>query len=149
MPQSAVSSIIVRVGASLWLLACASTPQPEGQGAPEPTGGAASAAEPQASRSSAGRSQPPRRLDGTFPELVIVGRMPGSTERAQRFLDVSVYIGVDGRPEMETLRVTGAGEVENRDAIRRWIEGASFDAGKDGLGRPTRGQYRVRIRVGG
>lgn len=74
--------------------------------------------------------------------------MPGSTQRARHFLDVSVEIAEDGRPDLATLRITGSGTVANRDEITQWIGAGRYEA-EHVNGLPVRSQYKVRIRLGG
>lgn len=149
MQQAGASSIIVRVGGSLLLLACASSPQPAIPAEPESppvTAPAAGSGEPSASL---GKSQSPRRLDGTPPPIRIVVPVPRSADRSQSFLDITVDIDVDGRPDMKTLRVTGWGADDNRIHIRRWIADGTYAPATDAGGQPVRGRFKVHVSMGG
>lgn len=93
-------------------------------------------------------AQPARRLDGTFPQIQFTGRVPGSTERAQRFLVISVEITETGLADLKTLRISGPGAVENRAEIERWLHVGRYEPARDGAGRPIRSRHRIELRVG-
>lgn len=63
-------------------------------------------------------------------------------------LDMRVEVSVDaaGRPEMGTLRVTGMGAMENRDAVAAWLQSALFQPAQQ-AGRAVPGIFRERMMV--
>jgi hypothetical protein len=148
MVQPNVASLVARISVPLVLLACASAP-PQGAGSASGTAAVAPAGEESASNTGSGKSQPPRRLDRTMPDIRLSGPMPSSTDRAKQFLQITVTINPDGRPDINTLRINGPGAVENRDVITSWIVGGLYTPGKDGLGRPIAAPYKVRVTLGG
>lgn len=81
----------------------------------------ADAAAPAAPAASA--AEPPQIMRGTAPQL----RIPASTSsRSTVRVQIEVMIDEMGRPDMTTFKATGPGADVNRDALRTWIEGASF-----------------------
>ena len=67
--------------------------------------------------------RPPELLRGTRPEL----RVPTSTSsRATVRIDLEVMVDANGSPDMRTFKAVGPGADMNGDALRTWIEGASF-----------------------
>jgi hypothetical protein len=81
---------------------------------------------------------------GAPPELRIYS-IPASGRPPIR-LRIEVLIDSQGRPEMNTLKVTGPGAAENRAAIERWIEQAMFRPAQRG-GQPVAGMYRTGLEV--
>ena len=148
MSRSAAASTIVRIGSALLLVACASRPQANATATPDAASGAGAATESSAP-AKAGKPTSPRRLDRTRPDLQVDGPVRGSTERSQRFLEITVDIDETGRPDMSTLRLTGAGTAENRNAVTTWISSGVYEPARDGVGRAVRGQYRIRVLLGG
>lgn len=65
-----------------------------------------------------------------------------------RVLDVRIEVAIDatGRPDMSTLRVTGLGSGENKDAIATWFMLARFQPALQN-GQPVAGVYRTRLEV--
>jgi hypothetical protein len=82
-----------------------------------------------ARRSGGPKSEPPEMLSRRFPEIRIAP-VPGA--RAAAHITVEVQLDSLGRPDMNTLRTTGEGSAENRDAIVRWIAGAQFRPAREG-----------------
>lgn len=65
----------------------------------------------------------PQIMRGTTPQL----RVPTSTSsRPTVRVQIEVMVDEMGRPDMKTFKATGPGADVNRDALRSWIEGASF-----------------------
>jgi hypothetical protein len=91
------------------------------------------------------RDEPPRMLQrGAPPELRIYS-IP-SSGRAPIRLQIEVLVDSRGQPDMKTLKLTGIGAAENRDAIERWIQQATFRPAQRG-GQPVAGIYRTRLEV--
>lgn len=63
-------------------------------------------------------------------------------------LDLRVQVRVDaaGRPDLETLRVTGLGAAENRDVIATWLERARFRPAQ-AAGQAVAGVFQTRFEV--
>ncbi len=61
-------------------------------------------------------------------------------------LSVEVHVDTAARPDLETLRVTGRGAAENRDAVTTWLRGARFRPARR-AGRPVEGVFRTRIEL--
>ncbi len=61
-------------------------------------------------------------------------------------LDLNVKVEVDsaGHADIGTLRVTGRGSLENQEAVRSWIQNASFRPALQ-AGRPVAGVFKTRI----
>ena len=115
---------------------------------PGPGGPPAPGLAPDSASTSVGRPQPARRLDSTFPQIRFAGRIPGSTERAQRFLVIWVDITEEGLADLKTLRLTGPGAVENRAEIERWLLAGRYEPARDAAGRRIRSKHRIELRVG-
>ena len=91
------------------------------------------------------RDEPPRMLQrGAPPELRIYS-IPASG-RAPIRLQIEVLVDSRGQPDMKTLKVTGIGAAENREAIERWIQQAIFRPAQRG-GQPVAGTYRTGLAV--
>lgn len=91
------------------------------------------------------RVEPPRMLQrGAPPELRIYS-IPASG-RAPIRLQIEVLVDSRGQPDMKTLKVTGVGAAENREAIERWIGQALFRPAQRG-GQPVPGIYRAGLAV--
>ena len=61
-------------------------------------------------------------------------------------MDLRIEVVVDslGQPDLETLRVTGAGASDYRAAVQRWIDASRFrPAQRDG--RAVTSMYRTRV----
>jgi hypothetical protein len=150
MSRSRAASAILCIGAAFLVVACASRPQANDRVTGAASGAPRAAADAESDAAvKAGKPQAPRRLDRTQPDLRIEGPIRGSTERSQRYLEISVDIDVDGRPDMSTLRITGAGAAENRNAVMSWVSAGVYEPGRDGLGRSVRAPYRIRFLLGG
>lgn len=145
---SAHSGTVLTLALSLIFPGCASRPPADPAATPDPAAAPRAAGDAQQSRPP-GKPKPPQRLDRSFPEITITGSVPGSTQRAMQFLDVSVEIDPEGRPDLSTLRVTGPGAPENRSEISRWINAGVYSAATDAWGRPVRGLYKMKLRLGG
>ena len=85
--------------------------------------------------------RPPELLRGTRPEL----RVPTSTSsRATVRIDLEVMVDANGSPDMRTFKAVGPGADMNGDALRTWIEGASFRPARlDGHAVP--GLFKMRL----
>ena len=86
-------------------------------------------------------AQPPELLRGARPEL----RVPASTStRATVRIELEVMVDESGRPDMRTFEAVGPGADLNGDALRTWIEGASFRPARlDGHAVP--GLFKMRL----
>ena len=86
---------------------------------------------------------PPKMMSGQRPDFVFP-----SAPRAGLILDlrIEVMIDVSGRPMMETLKVSGLGEVENRDVVRGWIQASRFTPGQQ-AGQAVPAQFETRYQV--
>jgi len=86
-------------------------------------------------------AQPPELLRGARPEL----RVPTSTStRATVRIELEVMVDESGRPDMRTFKAVGPGADLNGDALRTWIEGASFRPARlDGHAVP--GLFKMRL----
>jgi len=91
------------------------------------------------------RDEPPRIVQGGRPPELRLYNIPASG-RAPIRLQIEVAIDSYGHPDMKTLKVTGMGAAENRQAIERWIEQAIFRPAHRG-GQPVAGIYRTGIAV--
>ena len=70
------------------------------------------------------------------------GQSPGAMGMRRPDLSYSVVVGTDGQPDLSTLRVTGDGGREDREAITQWLLGVKFaPALLDGV--PVRAEFRV------
>ena len=68
--------------------------------------------------------EPPQMNRGSPPPEI---RVPTSTSnRATVRVELEVMVDAMGRPDMTTFKATGQGADINRDALRRWMEAASF-----------------------
>jgi hypothetical protein len=84
--------------------------------------------------------EPPQMNRGSpMPEI----RVPISTSgRATVRVDIEVMVDALGQPDMNTFKA--AGVVDNMDAIRRWIAGASFRPARlDGQAVP--GLFKMKL----
>ena len=83
----------------------------------------------------------PQIMRGTTPQL----RVPASTSsRPTVRVQIEVMVDEMGRPDMKTFKATGPGADVNRDALRSWIEGASFRPARlDGRAIP--GLFRMSL----
>jgi hypothetical protein len=116
------SALLVLAAASLVATACASAGR---------------------TREDAARVRPPTLLASPRPEW----RYP-SPPREGRVLDLRVEVQVDsaGQPDLETLRVTGLGAAENREAVVTWVRNARFRPAEQ-AGRPVPGLFQTRFAV--
>lgn len=104
-----------------------------------------SAPTPEPNAEPAEPTEPPRMLSrGSFPELRISG--PNPADRPVARIRIQVMIDPQGRPDLNTLRVSGLGASENRLAIERWISSASFRPAMRN-GQPVSGLYETRFEV--
>lgn len=85
---------------------------------------------------------PPKLLVSSRPELRFSPRTPG------RPVDIRVEVQIDanGRPNIETLKVTGQGAVDNRDAVATWLQSAQFQPAQR-AGHAVPGTFKTRFRV--
>jgi hypothetical protein len=91
------------------------------------------------------RTEPPRMLSrGSFPELSISG--PNPAGRPSVRMRIQVLVDRLGRPDLKTLKLTGLGAAENRMAIERWIENATFRPAMRN-GQPVSGLYETSLEV--
>src|SRR5688572_26678996 len=84
----------------------------------------------------------PKLLSSPRPELRIARGAQG------RPVDIRVEVQIDatGRPNIETLRVTGSGAADNRDLIAAWLQSSQFEpARRDGRSVP--GTFKTRFRL--
>jgi hypothetical protein len=72
-------------------------------------------------------------------------RMP-SAPRDGRVLDLRVAVQIDsaGQPDLSTLRVTGLGASENRDAAATWVRNSRFRPAEQ-AGRAVPGLFEARF----
>ena len=104
-----------------------------------------SASTPESSAEVEDRTEPPRMVSrGSFPQLSISG--PNPAERPVARMHIRVMIDSEGRPDLSTLRVTGLGAAENRNAIEQWISGATFRPAMRN-GEAVSGLYETRLEV--
>jgi hypothetical protein len=93
----------------------------------------------------ADKVEPPRMLTrGAFPELNISG--PSPSRRPVARIHIEVVVHPTGRPDLKTLKVSGLGSPENRAAIERWIESATFRPAMRN-GEALAGLYKTSIEV--
>jgi hypothetical protein len=96
-----------------------------------------------AASTSASRAQSPEIVRGAPPQL----RVPTSvSSRATVRVDIEVMVDDMGRPDMTTFKATGLGADINADALRTWIEGASFRPARLD-GRPIPGLFKTRLQA--
>ncbi|BAH40404.1 hypothetical protein GAU_3362 [Gemmatimonas aurantiaca T-27] len=77
-------------------------------------------------------------------------RVPSGVPRSGMVMDlrIEVLVGPDGKPDIETLRVTGLGAAENRDVVVGWLQESRFQpAQKDG--QPVSGTFKTRVQLRG
>jgi hypothetical protein len=88
--------------------------------------------------------EPPRMLRGSPPEL----RVPsgGSAGRDPVRVSIEVLVDAAGQPDLRTLRVTGNGAAENREALARWIQNAAFQPARR-AGEPVAAVYKTSLGV--
>lgn len=80
-------------------------------------------------------------MRGTAPQL----RIPASTSsRPTVRVQIEVMVDEMGRPDMKTFKATGPGADVNRDALRSWIEAASFRPARL-AGRDVPGFFRMGL----
>ena len=91
------------------------------------------------------REVPPRMVQRGRPPELRIYNIP-SSGRAPIRLQIEVVIDSRGQPDMKTLKVTGMGAAENRQAIEQWIEQATFRPAQRG-GQPVPGTYRTGLQV--
>lgn len=85
---------------------------------------------------------PPRLLShGSIPDLRVPTTASG---RSPVRVTIEVLIDSTGRPDMATLKVTGFGAAENKDALTQWIEQAIFQPAHRGS-QPVPGLYRMKL----
>jgi len=94
------------------------------------------------------RVTPPRRISRNAPPQLTIYSVP-SSGRAPIRVSYEVLIDADGRPDMRTLKLTGLGAAENRDALTRWIEESMWEPARRG-GQPMAAVYRgsLQVRIG-
>jgi len=59
---------------------------------------------------------------------------------------VDVLVDATGRPDMETLHITGVGAAENRDAVANWLTRARFRPAQQ-AGQPVHGVFKTRFEM--
>jgi hypothetical protein len=89
------------------------------------------------------RVEPPTLVRGPGPDW----RLP-SPPREGIVLDLRVEVQVDstGRADPETLRLTGVGAPEHRDAVATWLRNARFRPARQ-AGRAVPGVFRTRVEL--
>jgi hypothetical protein len=109
------------------------------------SGGCARANASDAAAQPVEREEPPRMLQRGRPPELRIYNIPASG-RAPIRLQIEVLIDSRGQPDMRTLKLTGIGAAENREAIERWLEQATFRPAQRG-GQPVAGTYRTGLEV--
>lgn len=107
------------------MIGCASAPRPESEASP--------------------RLVAPQMTSSARPNLSLDTRRRSSTGRA---IDVriEVMIDADGRPDLNTLLVTGHGAAENRGVLSEWIRMSTFRPGELD-GRRVAALYKTTVRA--
>lgn len=59
---------------------------------------------------------------------------------------VDVLVDATGRPDLETLHVTGVGSAENRDAVANWLTRARFRPAQQ-ASQPVPGVFKNRFEM--
>jgi len=97
------------------------------------------------------RVSPPELLTRTRPDLT-ASRVTPNSARPTTLVEIEVQVRPDGTADVSTLKVTGVGASENRNAVTTWVQGVRFKpATMDGI--PVVGTYRqsfdvmTRVRV--
>lgn len=96
----------------------------------------------------ASRTEPPRMLRGSAPELRFPSGSAAGNEPIR--IDYEVLVDAVGQPDLRTLKVSGRGAAENREPIARWIREAVFQpARRDGepVAAIFKGSLRVRATI--
>src|SRR5688572_165287 len=84
----------------------------------------------------------PKLISSPRPEL----RFSRGSQARPVDIRVEVQIDAAGRPNIETLRVTGSGAADNRDLIAAWLQSSQFEpARRDGRSVP--GTFKTRFRL--
>jgi hypothetical protein len=87
--------------------------------------------------------KPPELIRGSPPEL----RVPTSTSsRATVNIELEVMVDATGRPDMRSFKAVGFGADVNRDALRTWMESASFIPARLG-DRAVPGLFKMRLQA--
>lgn len=99
-------------------------------------------------RSSTPRVEPPQLLTQSRPDL----RTPAGPPRQGVVLDITLEVMIDaaGQPDFTTMRLTGLGASENRDAVVSWLQNARFRPGRQAgipVAAPYRNGWRAETRV--
>jgi hypothetical protein len=104
---------------------------------------AAACASSGGAKTSAAAVEAPRMVSrGSYPALRINGAMPSG--RSPVRLTLEVEVDESGRPDMSTLKLTGKGAGENRQAIQQWIAESVFRPGtRNGV--PVRALLRMQL----
>lgn len=93
----------------------------------------------------ADRVEPPRMTSRNAPPALSISSMSVSGRSPLR-VDVEVMIDETGRPVMSTFKVSGMGAPDNQEALREWIENASYrPAHRDGM--PVPGLFKAHVEV--
>ena len=87
----------------------------------------------------------PELLTRSRPELVVRGVIPNAP-RATTLVEIEVKVNPDGTADMGTLKVTGVGASDNRNAVTTWVQSLRFrPATQDGVA--VVGTYRQSFDV--
>jgi hypothetical protein len=77
---------------------------------------------------------------GTVPDLDVPG--PNAADRPTVNIRLEVLIDVRGRPDLKTLKIVGLAGPENRLAVERWLESATFRPASRN-GQPVPGVFKA------
>ena len=89
--------------------------------------------------------RPPELVTRTRPDLVAT-RVTPNAPRPTTLVEIEVQVRPDGTADVSTLKVTGVGASENRNAVTTWVQGLRFKpATQDGI--PVAGTYRQSFDV--
>ena len=99
-------------------------------------------------RASSTRVSPPELVTRSRPDL----QVPPGPPRQGVVLDVTLEVLIDatGEPDLTTMRLTGLGAAENRDAVTSWLHRVRFRPGRQAgvpVAAPFRDRWRAETRV--
>jgi hypothetical protein len=97
---------------------------------------------PSAGGPSPERNDPPQMISRGNPPELRVPAIPSGRSPVRVMIDV--LIDGTGRPDMSTFKVSGFGAAENRDALMRWIDQATYRPAYRG-GQPVPGVYHTKL----